>query len=130
MDQDENRPKKRKPGTFPKGKSGNPKGRPKHEGRIKNLRRLHLDEFLDGVTEMWGMREVELVVVAEDNETPIGKKMLARVLVEAAKGADIHRMNAILDRFFGKPKEHVTQSFDGDDLVVKLDWGTGEPKDK
>jgi hypothetical protein len=85
---------------------------------------LHIDEFLDGITKMWNMPESELYIMTENPDTPIGQKILAKVLHTAYKEADQHRMNAILDRFFGKPKEIISNSFE-QDVEVTLNWGSG-----
>lgn len=69
-----------KPGTFQKGQSGNPKGRPKVDFEVREAARLYGQEAIDKLAQL--MR----------GEDP-------RVAASAAQ--------ALLDRGFGKPMQAV-----------------------
>lgn len=67
---------------FQKGKSGNPSGRPKVVGELRDLARTHTEEAIE-----------TLVKVMRDSDAPPVARATAA--------------NAILDRGHGKPTQHV-----------------------
>jgi hypothetical protein len=96
--------KRRKAGgrPFVKGQSGNPGGRPKIIGHVRELARKHTKGALN-----------TLVTIAED--------------VTAPQSARVSAATALLDRGWGKP----SQPLDGDGeggpigLSVAVKWGKG-----
>jgi hypothetical protein len=60
------------------------------------------------VAELWEMPIEKLKEVAESKKgTESGRVLVARVMYMAAIRGDYLRMNAILDRAIGKPKEEI-----------------------
>lgn len=82
----------RKPGTFAPGQSGNPSGRPKDVGPIKELAKQHTQAAIDALVG----------ALADEN---------GRTRVAAAE--------AILDRAYGKPTQHHELDA-GDELVRRM----------
>lgn len=79
---------------FPKGKSGNPKGRPKLPDISEALAKILADEK-DGYTAL--------------------EATLMALRAKAVKG-DIRAAEALLDRAFGKPRQSVDHTTGGDKL--------------
>jgi len=80
---------------FPKGKSGNPKGRPKLPDISEALAKILADEK-DGTSAL--------------------EATLMALRAKAVKG-DIRAAEALLDRAFGKPRQSVDHTTGGDKLV-------------
>ncbi len=85
---------------FKPGQSGNPKGRPKIDREVRALARQYTAEAIERLV-FW-MRSTN-----------------AKASVAAA--------NAILDRAWGKPTQHIAGDEDGGPLVVKIVRFAGDP---
>ena len=93
-------------GKWEKGKSGNPKGRPK-KGKT-----------LTDVLEKYGR---ELKVKTEGNKTISGIEALAVEAWKLALDGDITAIKYIYDRIDGRPKEtHELTGADGDSLGLEI----------
>jgi uncharacterized protein DUF5681 len=79
---------------FQKGRSGNPGGRPKVVAEVKELARAHTD------------KAIETLVSIMDNP-------------KAAPVARVSAANALLDRGYGKPPQHISGE-GGPSYVVRL----------
>ena len=79
---------------FQKGRSGNPGGRPKVVAEVKELARAHTREA------------IETLVLIMSNP-------------KAAPAARVSAANALLDRGYGKPPQHITGE-GGPSFVVRL----------
>ena len=79
---------------FQKGRSGNPGGRPKVVAEVKELARKHTG------------KAIETLVSIMDNP-------------KAAPAARVSAANALLDRGYGKPPQHITGE-GGPSFVVRL----------
>src|SRR6476660_5591312 len=79
---------------FQKGRSGNPCGRPKVVAEVKELARKHT------------AKAIETLVSIMDNP-------------KAAPAARVSAANALLDRGYGKPPQHITGE-GGPSFVVRL----------
>ncbi|MBY0356559.1 MAG: hypothetical protein K2W82_01045 [Candidatus Obscuribacterales bacterium] len=74
--------KRRHPGMFKPGQSGNPLGRPKESYRISELAKEYTEEAL-----------TTLIEIARDKKAPAS--------------ARVHAASALLDRGWGKPAIHI-----------------------
>src|SRR5262245_17195229 len=79
---------------FQKGQSGNPGGRPKEIAEVKELARQHMPAAIDALVSIM-------------NNT------------KAADAARVSAANALLDRGYGKPPQHLTGE-SGTSYVVRL----------
>ena len=80
---------------FKKGQSGNPKGRPK--------KLPQLDKLLDQVLGV------------ENNEKSEAEKILRSLLTRAKKG-DVRAAEILLDRAYGKPKQAIDLTTNGESI--------------
>lgn len=97
----ENQEISRKPdGTFQKGVSGNPKGRPRFS--IVSLLREKLAEIPEG------------------EKTTVASKLVDEIIIKAIKEKDAAMMKDIIDRIDGKPKQAIVGSDDEEDAPVRV----------
>ena len=89
-----------KPGTFKPGQSGNPSGRPKEVGHIRDLARAHTESAIK-----------TLVAINEDMAQP------APARVAAAQ--------ALLDRAWGKPSQAIGGAEDLGPVKHVVTWEDG-----
>lgn len=100
---------------FEKGKSGNPKGRPKKGQTITDL----LDKYLN--------KSIEIEILSTDSEEDIKKKKVKRkqLLIEKAfemainGDGDLNAIKYIVDRIDGKPHQTIDTDIttDGEPLT-------------
>lgn len=88
---------------FKKGQSGNPKGRPK---KIPELDKLLAD-----------------VLGEEKNGLTAAEAILKALLSKAAKG-DVRAAEVLLDRAYGKSKQSIDHTTNGDSINI-ISLGTG-----
>jgi len=88
---------------FKKGQSGNPKGRPKLPD-LKDAIAKVLSEEKDGITAL--------------------DAILSALRARAAKG-DVRAAQELLDRGFGKAKQHVDHTTKGDKITAPIGWTDG-----
>jgi len=85
---------------FPKGKSGNPNGRPKKLPKLDDLMAEVLGDEKDGISA--------------------AQAILAALRAKAAKG-DTKAAQILLDRAYGKPKETIDQNLTIAKPII-IDW--------
>ncbi len=85
---------------FPKGVSGNPKGRPKGSRDAKTI----INEQLERLAKD---KNGELILDDDGEPMTWGELMHATQIKNAALSGDIAAFNAIMDRAEGKPKQTI-----------------------
>lgn len=97
-------------GTFKKGQTGNPNGRPRLSPEIKAIRKLsaeYIREIADMILmEDWAM----LQEVSNSSTVPPIQRLYAKALLVAERRGDISALEQFLNRAIGKVKEHVEHS--------------------
>lgn len=92
---------------FKKGKSGNPRGRPK---KLPELDKLLAD------------------VLGEPNADGIeAAKIVLMALRKKAASGDVRAAEALLDRAYGKPKQSIDHTSDGKALPTRIEWVVVDP---
>ena len=118
--------------TFKKGRSGNPKGRPRKgvSAVLSALEAAGHDEVTAEqvratMGRMLNLSRAELVKRAMDQDTPILDLLVAKALAHNQKGWD--NFQDILDRLHGKSKQAVDLTTGGERLTVNINAPNGRP---
>lgn len=109
------KPKRNKAGQTVKGQpSLNPLGRPPLIPAIEATKALTKQLVAESVSDLWGLSIDELhEITKKTSGVTVGKMVMARILYQAALKGDQARMDAILNRAIGKPKEEIAVDLSG-----------------
>lgn len=72
-------------------------------GRKRGL--VRTDDLKRIFGKFWKMTKADLLAVLKDETTPVGELMVASIMAQVAKNGDANRLNVLLDRVFGRPRE-------------------------
>lgn len=92
---------------FPKGVSGNPKGKPALPPAVKELRRLTIQELNEVVGLTLRCSAEELIAMSKDDKATVIQRMAAALALDTIKRANTSAWNALLEQFRGKLKEKI-----------------------
>lgn len=84
---------------FEKGKSGNPKGRPKTP---EVLRDCTANEIRVLIWSLWKKKSVEVAAIAMDPNGQAGERLIAAVIHKAIRLGDPNRCEHLLSRLVGR----------------------------
>ena len=108
---------------FKKGKSGNPKGRPKKWVSTLKDSGYKMSEVRDCILVMMAMNMEELKDAFENpNATALEKTVAGAIRKSITKGT-LYSMETLMDRVFGKPKETIDSHVELKDTSHKTEWG-------
>lgn len=92
---------------FKKGKSGNPKGRPKDQlGKV--MRQLTAEEFAEIANLIIKGSIEDLRKIARDDKQTALKVMIAATAVKIISKGDMSSLDTLLNRLVGKVKDQVS----------------------
>lgn len=115
-----------RPGTFPKGKSGNPDGRPPLSPDAKALKKL-TQESLEEIGDLiLRADKPALSIIAASTTEPAIRVIYAKAALNAMVKGDVQNLEVILNRCIGKVKERTEHSFDKDTLEALVAGGNKE----
>jgi len=104
---------------FKKGQSGNPKGRPRVKGALKDIKTIIGDELEKFINELLHMDLSALKKIAEDKTGKYTsfKQVIASIIYKSASHGDPMRLEALLNRVIGKVKDQVEISGDKENPI-------------
>lgn len=91
---------------FQKGNPGGP-GRPKKDPAFAQVYKLTKHEVEQGLIHFLKMDVDELEETLKDKKRTVMEHMVGRVALMAIKNGDYQRLNFLLERIIGKPKEAI-----------------------
>ena len=92
---------------FKKGQSGNPNGRPKKFTSTLKSMGYKNSEVADSIQSMLAMTLEELKDIYQNPESTVLEKTVAGAIKKSIEKGDLHSIEILLSRVFGKPKELV-----------------------
>lgn len=99
---------------FKKGKSGNPKGRPKKENSLTDILRSKMDD------------KTEITIKGKKCILPVGEA-IAEKLIQKTLNGNLKAIELIVNRLEGKPLQAIESKIEGD-LNVASDERASEAK--
>jgi hypothetical protein len=91
--------------NFPKGKSGNPTGRPKLPQEIKDLKKLTAQEFITRITKFLYLTKDELKAGINSGQIDVLDLCIRNALIKCAEKGDYWTLDKMMERLIGKARE-------------------------
>lgn len=99
---------------YPKGKSGNPMGRPVEPPELKLMKRLTRQELVE-VGELVIMGNVAtLKKLRTDDRCTVLKGMFISVCLKILRDGDMEKFDKLISRFIGKVKDEIDLNHSGE----------------
>lgn len=90
---------------WPKGVSGNPKGRARVPEEIKMLKGEAKAEVVEAIHRSLLMTMAELTATLKSPDTSIAQQLVARIIIKALKDGCYQRAQFLLNYVIGRPKQ-------------------------
>jgi hypothetical protein len=95
------------PGSWSKGKSGNPSGRPVDSEEAKEIKKLTKAQLLEMAGKVMDMSRADLEALKKDPAAPALKVMIAGLAIGIMDKGDSHAFQVLMDRLLGKVSDKV-----------------------
>lgn len=105
-----------------KGQSGNPGGRKKKFVTVCKEEGYTLTEINDAIQQMLTMTVDELKTVHQNPKATILEKTVAVALGKSLSRGKLDNLETLLSRVFGKPKQQIDGTIDGE-ITVRFEDG-------
>lgn len=102
--------------VWEKGESGNPKGRPKKPVLQMKVEGYKLAEINDTIQAMCSMDLEQLKKIWDNPKSTVLEKTLASALRKGIEKGNLQNVETLLNRVYGKPKEQVDITTNGNNL--------------
>jgi hypothetical protein len=99
-----------------KGESGNPKGRPKKPVLQMKVEGYKLHEINDTIQAMCSMDLEQLRKIWENPKSTVLERTIASSLRKGIEKGSLQNVETLLDRVYGKPKEKVDITTNGNNI--------------
>jgi hypothetical protein len=104
---------------FKKGKSGNPKGRPKKYVSLLKEEGYKLSEVNDTIQAMMAMNMDELKLVWDNPDATVLEKTIANAMRKSIEKGSLYSIETLLSRVYGNPKQMTELTGkDGDPVQI------------
>ena len=107
---------------FEKGNPGGP-GRPRSPKHVKRLAKLTREQAKQLFVDFMHKSQTEIEAICKDKDRTVLELSVARIALEAIKGADVKRADFLLDRSIGRVKEEVEISMPKPMIVEDISTG-------
>lgn len=108
---------------FIKGKSGNPKGRPRKFVCLLKDIGYNKQDVNDTIQTMMAMTIKELAEVFKDEEATILEKTVANAMRKSLEKGSLYSIETLMTRIYGQPRQESDIKMDAN-IVFKADFGT------
>jgi hypothetical protein len=108
-----------------KGEVRNPNGRPKKYVTLLREQGYKLSEINDTIQTMLQMDLDELKEVWDNPKATILEKTIANAMKKSLQKGSLYSVETLLTRVYGRPKESVDVTSQGEKFNITLDLGKG-----
>ncbi len=92
---------------FKKGQSGNPSGRARLPQEIRDAKRVTSEKFIALTSKYLNATKLELADALKEDALPYLDRIVINVIQRAADGADLVRLDMLLNRIIGKVPDKI-----------------------